>query len=94
MVTAIPKDLAGKLEPAEIYHQVLEHRWYKSENESRDVPIEEAVSSYISNVLVHRRDEEALIQLPTDSITMPSPIPSGTITVDNEDGEVDWRDLV
>ena len=94
VVTSIPKHLAGKLEPAEIYHQVLEHRWYRSENESRDVPIEEAVSSYIATVLVHRRDEEALIQLPTDSITMPSPIPSGTITVDNEDGEVDWRDLV
>jgi hypothetical protein len=94
VVTAIPRHLAGKLEPAEIYHQVLEHRWYRSENESRDVPIEEAVASYISTVLVHRRDEEALIQLPTDSITMPNPIPSGTITVDNEDGEVDWRDLV
>jgi hypothetical protein len=94
VVTAIPKHLAGKLEPAEIYHQVLEHRWYRSENELRDVPIEEAVSSYISTVLVHRRDEEALIQLPTDSITMPNPIPSGTISVDNEDGEVDWRDLV
>ena len=94
VVTSIPKDLAGKLEPAEIYHQVLEHRWYRSENEGRDVPINEAVSSYISTVLVHRRDEEALLQLPTDSITMPNPIPSGTITVDNEDGEVDWRDLV
>lgn len=94
VVTAIPKHLAGKLEPAEIYHQVLEHRWYRSENELRDVPIEEAVSSYISTVLVHRRDEESLIELPTDSITMPNPIPSGTISVDDEDGEVDWRDLV
>ena len=94
VVTAIPKDLAGKLEPAEIYHQVLEHRWYKSENEKRDVPIEEAVTSYINTVLVHRRDEEALIQPPTGSITMPSPIPSGTITVADEDDDVDWRDLV
>jgi hypothetical protein len=94
VVTAIPKNLAGKLEPAEVYHQVLEHRWYRSENENRDVPIQEAVASYISTVLVHRRDEDALIVLPTEPIDLPQAIPSGTITVQDEDGEVDWRDLV
>ena len=94
VITAIPKELAGKLEPAELYHQVLEHRWYRSENESRDVPVQEAVGSYVATVLVHRRDEEALIVLPTESIELPNPIPSGTITVQDEDGEVDWRDLV
>lgn len=94
VITAIPKDMAGRLEPAELYHQVLEHRWYLSQNENREVSTAEAVNSYINNVLVHRRDEEALIAPTTGSITLPDAIPSGTITVANEDGEVDWRDLV
>jgi hypothetical protein len=94
VITAIPKNMAGRLEPAELYHQVLEHRWYLSQNENRAVSTTEAVNSYIDNVLVHRRDEEALIAPTTGAITLPDAIPSGTITVANEDGEVDWRDLV
>ena len=94
VITAIPKDMTGRLEPAELYHQVLEHRWYLSQNEKREVSTTEAVNSYINNVLVHRRDEEALIAPTTGAITLPEAIPSGTITVANEDGEVDWRDLV
>ena len=94
VVTAIPKNMTGKLEPAEVYHQVLEHRWYIAQELGRGVPIQEAVNSYIANVLAHRRDEEALISPTTGSITLPDAIPSGTITVADEDGEVDWRDLV
>jgi hypothetical protein len=94
VITAIPKNMAGRLEPAELYHQVLEHRWYLSQNEDRAVSTTEAVNSYIDNVLVHRRDEEALIAPTTGAITLPDAIPSGTIKVANEDGEVDWRDLV
>jgi hypothetical protein len=87
VITAIPKNMAGRLEPAELYHQVLEHRWYLSQNENRAVSTTEAVNSYIDNVLVHRRDEEALIAPTTGAITLPDAIPSGTITVANEDGE-------
>ena len=94
VITAIPKHLTGRLEPAELYHQVLEHRWYLAQNEKREVSTEEAVNSYINTVLVHRRDEEALIAPETGSITLPNAIPSGTITVADEDGDVDWRDLV
>ena len=31
IVRSIPRDLSGKLEPAEAVHEVLEHRWYMSE---------------------------------------------------------------
>jgi hypothetical protein len=85
--------LHGKLEPAEIYHQLLEHRWYMCQNQSRDVPVGEAVQSYIENVLTHRRNEEAYLAPTTGAITLPDAIPSGTITV-VEDDDVDWRDLV
>jgi hypothetical protein len=94
IITAIPKHMTGKLEPAEIYHQVLEHRWFMAQNQKREVDSTEAVNSYITNVLAHRREEEALIALTTGSITLPDAVPSGTIKVENEDGEVDWRDLV
>ena len=94
IITAIPKHMTGKLEPAEIYHQVLEHRWFMAQNQKREIDSTEAVNSYITNVLAHRREEEALIALTTGSITLPDAVPSGTIKVDNEDGEVDWRDLV
>ncbi|AOY55728.1 DUF4032 domain-containing protein [Candidatus Rhodoluna planktonica] len=93
VVTAIPRELHGRLEPAEIYHQVLEHKWYLCQEQNRDVPLVEAVHSYIDNVLIHRRDEEAYLAPATEAITLPNAVPSGTIVVDDED-EVDWRDLV
>ena len=82
---AVPKDLKGKLEPAEIFHQLLDHRWYMSQNVGRDVPLAEAVSSYVDNVLRHRRDEATMINPPTGAITVP---------VDVIDGEDDWRSKV
>ena len=94
VMLSIPRDLAGKLEPAEVFHQVLEHRWYISENAGRDISLGEAVDSYVKNVLSKRRDEEALISPATGSIELPKGIPSGTITVQEDDEDADWRDLV
>ncbi len=81
VIRAIPKDLKGKLEPAEMFHQLLDHRWYLSQNEGRDVPLAEAVSSYVDTVLRHRRDEATIIDPPTGTFTAPVDIP----------GEDDWR---
>ena len=94
VITAIPKDLSGRLEPAEIYHQVLEHRWYMSENAGHDVPLAEAVGDYINTVLVNRREEATYLSPPTELITLPTAIPTGTIVVADDDEELDWRDLV
>jgi hypothetical protein len=71
VIRAIPRDLKGRLEPAEVFHQLLEHRWYLSQNEGRDVPLAEAVSSYVETVLRHRRDEATMIDPPTEAITLP-----------------------
>ena len=71
VIRAIPRDLRGRLEPAEIFHQLLDHRWYMAQNESRDIPLAEAVSSYVENVLRHRRDEATIIDPPTGAITLP-----------------------
>ncbi|MFM1994549.1 MAG: hypothetical protein RLZZ610_66 [Actinomycetota bacterium] len=93
VVKAIPRKYSGKLEPAEVFHQVLEHRGKLAEDQQKGVPLIDAVNSYIENVLAHRRDEEALISPPTESISLPTAIPSGNIEVD-EDEEGDWRDKV
>ncbi len=94
VINAIPQNLTGRLEPAEIFHEVLEHRWYVSERAGKDVPMVEAVNSYVNEILVARRDEEAIISPTTESITLAEPIPSGTIQVEDEDEEEDWRDKV
>src|SRR5215210_6319503 len=50
-VAAVPQELRGKLEPAEIFHEVLEHRWFLSESAGSEVGIEEAVRDYVDSVL-------------------------------------------
>lgn len=60
-LAAIPKELAGRLEAAEIFHEILEHRWFISEQQGRDVPQREAVRSFVDNILRHHRDEAALL---------------------------------
>jgi hypothetical protein len=51
VVEAIPRELAGRLAPAEVFHEVLEHRWFLSEQARRDVGTAEAARSYFDTVL-------------------------------------------
>jgi hypothetical protein len=60
-VRRVPRDLRGKLEPAEIYHEVLEHRWYLSEAAGREVELDVAADSYVNNVLAFKPDEAAVL---------------------------------
>jgi hypothetical protein len=61
VVRAVPAALRGKLEPAELFVQVIEHRWYMSEDSGRDVGLAPAVRSYLANILTHRPDEQAVL---------------------------------
>ena len=96
VIRAIPKDLKRRLEPAEVFHQLLDHRWYMSQDQDRDVPLAEAVSSYVENVLRHRRDEATMIDPVTGAITVPVGIVGSSrsprrATDDDEDEVEDWR---
>jgi hypothetical protein len=51
VLAAIPESLRGRLAPAEIFHEILEHRWYLSEHEGRDVGTTAAAQSYFETVL-------------------------------------------
>jgi hypothetical protein len=60
-VRAVPRDLRPKLEPAQLYHELLDHRWFLSEAQKRDVPMREAVKSYTKDILPTRPDEESVL---------------------------------
>jgi len=63
-VNAVPEELWGRLPAAELFHQVLEHRWFLSEQEGKDVGIDEAVRSYVDSVLPTRPTERVVIEPP------------------------------
>jgi Domain of unknown function (DUF4032)/Lipopolysaccharide kinase (Kdo/WaaP) family len=62
-IQAVPADLRERLEAAEVFHQVLEHRWFLSEAAGRDVGMEEAVASYVENVLRYVPEEKTVLPL-------------------------------
>lgn len=63
-IDGVPPDLVGKLEPAELYHQVLEHLWFMSEAAGGDVGLGEAVTSYVRDVLTPAPDEQRTVNTP------------------------------
>ena len=53
----IPADLRDKLDPVEVFHEVLEHRWFLSERAGHDVGTEAAAAAYFDSVLPHVPDD-------------------------------------
>lgn len=60
-IAAVPAELAGKLEPPELFHQILDHRWFLSEARGHDVGIDEATRSFIQSVLPFVPDERRIL---------------------------------
>jgi hypothetical protein len=73
VVQAVPRQLSRKLEPAELFHEVLEHRWYMSERRGRDVPLPEVVADYVREVLPGKPDEKAVLGVDTQAIPVIAP---------------------
>ena len=73
VVRSVPRELRGKLEPAEIFHEVLEHRWFLSEREGRDIGLLPAAASYVEEVLTHKPDEQAVLGSRIGTPTVESP---------------------
>jgi CRISPR/Cas system CSM-associated protein Csm2 small subunit len=68
VVRAVPRDMKRKLEPAEVFHEVLEHRWYESERRGRDLTLNEAVQLYVETVLRHKPDEASILGVDTQAM--------------------------
>jgi hypothetical protein len=61
VIEKVPIELRGKLEAAELFHEVLVHRWFMSEAAGHDVGMDAAARSYVENVLRFRPDEQAVL---------------------------------
>ena len=59
-IAAVPEAQRGKLVDAEIYHQVLDHLWFLSEQAGHDVGLAEATESYVATVLERLPEERTL----------------------------------
>ena len=59
VVESVPVQLRGRVEDAQIFHEVLEHRWYLGEKAGRDVGLDGAAEDYITTILPHRLDSGA-----------------------------------
>jgi len=57
----VPAELRGKLEPAQMFHEVLEHRWFMGERLQRDISLNEAAEDYVAGVLATKPDEQAVL---------------------------------
>jgi hypothetical protein len=51
VIASIPEGLQGRLPAPEIFHEILEHRWYLSETSGVDVGTTAAAQSYFDTVL-------------------------------------------
>ncbi len=60
-ISTIDPELRSRLADAEIYHQILEHRWFLSEQAGADVGTAAAVIDYTRNVLENTPDEEMVL---------------------------------
>jgi hypothetical protein len=49
------------VEPAQLFHEVLENRWYLGEKLGRDVGLDFATQDYIEKVLPYRMDSGVIL---------------------------------
>ncbi len=59
VVRSVPSQLEGRVEDAQLFHEVLEHRWYLGEKAGADVGLENATRDYVDSVLPFRLDSGA-----------------------------------
>lgn len=97
VVSAIPPELTGKRDPAQIYHEVLDYRWYQAQRENRPVPLADATNGYIYDVLRDLPDEVmSTMAPPTRQLANPYDPSHGYVddpTTENLPAAVDpWED--
>ncbi len=60
VVAEIPPDLGGRLDAPELFHELLEHRYYLSEAAGHEVDNATAIRSYLHSVLRFRPQEKVI----------------------------------
>jgi len=90
IIDSIPKHLFSRLEPAEIFHQLLEHRWYMAERSGEDVSLEDALADYLA-LLSEAPDERVQLEdkALAEGADPTGPIPIASIDLPDDDPIVD-----
>jgi hypothetical protein len=60
LLAQVPAELWTRREPAELFHELLEHRWFLAEEAGREVTNDEALASYLERVLPAQPPERTL----------------------------------
>jgi hypothetical protein len=94
VVNLVPNEMRKKLEPAELFHEVLEHRWFMGEKAGREIPISEAAQSYMDDVLQNLPDEQIALSAMESMGPLANPFdPSQGFVDDETDKPYDpWED--
>ena len=50
----VPEELRDRVEQTQMFHEILEHRWYLGEKAGHDVGLDFSTKDYIENVLPSR----------------------------------------
>ena len=82
LIEMVPPEARGKLEPAEIFHEILVHRWYLSERAGHEVDIFETARDYIEQ----RAGRQARRG---DDAADPGDVRPGRVPEEDEDDEDD-----
>lgn len=61
VMAQIPPELRDKLEPGEIFHEVLEHRWFLSERAGHSVDFGTTIEDYVATILQRKPEERAVL---------------------------------
>jgi hypothetical protein len=56
VMAQVPVELRGRVEPAQMFHEILEHRYYLGEQAGSDPGLDFATQEYISKLLPFRTD--------------------------------------
>ena len=56
VMSQVPVELRGRVEPAQMFHEILEHRFYLGEKAGKDPGLDFATAEYIAQILPFRTD--------------------------------------
>ena len=71
IVRMIPTEMRARLEPPEVFHEILEHRWYLSERSGKELDLFDAAKKYFDSVLAKRPDEAVTVTGPNpDAVSL------------------------
>jgi hypothetical protein len=56
VMSQVPAELRGRVEPAQMFHEILEHRYFLGEQAGKDPGLNFATQEYVSKILPFRTD--------------------------------------